>query len=287
MKLITDAGRWTPHKLRALHAHRNAGLEMVYLVAGQTAWRIGRRTYRLKAGDVFFTFPWERHGGLRDREPGLALRYVVFGLAEGYEKPRKAFAFHPQLNWSGHAMRELSKKLTSCRRRAMAAGERLPWLLDQIIGLELRAEASGRLLQASLAGSAIAELGELVARPPRRGGALSANSRAAQRVERFLSELSRSCHQPWTLASMAAACGVGRTRFSQLVLEQTGDTPILALNRLRVQRAERMMRETDQTITQIAHACGFSSSQYFSRLFKEYVGQAPSAWRERKGRMRA
>lgn len=77
----------------------------------------------------------------------------------------------------------------------------------------------------------------------------------------------------------------GMAWYSICKLELPGSCPaewILALNGLRVQRAERIMRETDQTITKIAHACGFSSSQYFSRLFKEYVGQSPSRWRVRR-----
>ncbi len=47
------------------------------------------------------------------------------------------------------------------------------------------------------------------------------------------------------------------------------------INETRLQRAEKLLRETDLTITQIAAQAGFSSMGTFFRLFKKHFGQTP------------
>jgi AraC family L-rhamnose operon regulatory protein RhaS len=74
---------------------------------------------------------------------------------------------------------------------------------------------------------------------------------------------------------MASSCGLGRTRFSQLLQRITGDTPITLLHRLRVERARVMLRETDLSVTQIAQQCGFVTSQYFARVFGAMEKELP------------
>ena len=71
---------------------------------------------------------------------------------------------------------------------------------------------------------------------------------------------------------MSQITGLGRTRLSQLIKERTGDSPIIYLNRLRIRKAQELLRETGQSITEIAFACGFQSSQYFARTFKHLTG---------------
>lgn len=279
MGVIVQAGRWTPSKQRRLAEHRNPGLEVVYVEAGRTRWRIGSSAFEIRPGDVFYTLPWELHGSAQSREPGLVINYAIFRLRHAYSRPRERFEFHPALRWSAGEASRFSLALSRCRHRAFPAGPRIAWLLDELVELQNSPAKTEPRLVASLAGSLLAELASRAARPVTRPPSQTPETSTAQRVARLLDELAGTCNRPWTLASMAAACGVGRTRFGQLVREQTGDTPILALNRARIARAEQLLRQTDQPITRIAHDCGFSSSQYFARLFREYIGESASAYR--------
>ena len=74
---------------------------------------------------------------------------------------------------------------------------------------------------------------------------------------------------------MARACGLGRSRFALLFKAVSGDSPIQYLNRVRVTRARSLLCSSNATITEIAFACGFSSSQYFSTVFRQFYGEAP------------
>lgn len=106
--------------------------------------------------------------------------------------------------------------------------------------------------------------------------------RSKDRIQHFLKALEESCAEEWTLERMAEACELKRSRFTLLVSEITGDTPLRLLSRYRVELAKRLLREKSDSITQIGFDCGFNSSQYFARVFREFSGQTPGQWR-RKG----
>ena len=99
-------------------------------------------------------------------------------------------------------------------------------------------------------------------------------------VELFLERLAQHLEQPWTLASMAAKCGLSRSSFSGYCLELTNATPIEYLTRVRMEAALAMLQAPElQPVTRIALACGFSSSQYFATRFRRRFGCRPSEWR--------
>ncbi len=55
-----------------------------------------------------------------------------------------------------------------------------------------------------------------------------------------------------------------------------GCSPVEALIQYRLQMAHRLLSEKTQTLQQISYACGFNSTNYFSRQFKKRYGYAPS-----------
>lgn len=61
--------------------------------------------------------------------------------------------------------------------------------------------------------------------------------------------------------------------------EQTGETLISCMNRLKADEAKRLLRETTQPIANIAWSLGFKEVKYFDVLFKKYTGLTPVAYR--------
>jgi AraC-like DNA-binding protein len=57
-----------------------------------------------------------------------------------------------------------------------------------------------------------------------------------------------------------------------------GMTPITYLNRYRVKQAKALLDGAEKGITEIAVEVGFSSSNYFTRVFREEVGVSPRAY---------
>jgi AraC family L-rhamnose operon regulatory protein RhaS len=102
-------------------------------------------------------------------------------------------------------------------------------------------------------------------------------------VKLFLDEL--SAHpgylvEEWTLARMAESCGLGITQFVQVVKQLVNATPFDYLNHQRLEYAARLLRANPkEPITDIAQACGFSTSQYFGTVFRRRFGCTPSKFR--------
>ena len=51
------------------------------------------------------------------------------------------------------------------------------------------------------------------------------------------------------------------------------------LNKIRIQRAKQLFDEQDYMIYEVAEKVGFTSSQYFSKIFKQISGVTPNEYR--------
>jgi AraC-like DNA-binding protein len=53
------------------------------------------------------------------------------------------------------------------------------------------------------------------------------------------------------------------------------------IRRRRVERAQQLMLLSQESLAQIALACGFADQAHYCRVFRSVVGVSPSAWRRR------
>lgn len=64
---------------------------------------------------------------------------------------------------------------------------------------------------------------------------------------------------------------------------ETGMTPQLYLNRLRLENAKKLLIKTPQSsIAEVAYLSGFYDPLYFSRAFHKYAGMPPQMWRQQQ-----
>lgn len=83
-----------------------------------------------------------------------------------------------------------------------------------------------------------------------------------------------------TLSDAARAAHMNPTYFSKKFKESTGFGFKEYLTRLRLQKAARLLVETDSTITEIAGICGFSDANYFGDTFRKNYGMSPRCYRK-------
>ena len=65
-----------------------------------------------------------------------------------------------------------------------------------------------------------------------------------------------------------------------LRLAATGMTPHRYLLSRRIERARRLLAETNMSIAQIAYLCGFSSQAHLTIAFRRLVGHTPGGYRQ-------
>lgn len=85
-----------------------------------------------------------------------------------------------------------------------------------------------------------------------------------------------------TLAQIARAGGVCRSKCCQIFKAYLDKTPIEFINAYRLQVSMRLLNDATNTITEIASICGFSSASYFTELFLKTKGCTPSSYRRRQ-----
>lgn len=97
--------------------------------------------------------------------------------------------------------------------------------------------------------------------------------RVIQVVESKLQE------QDFKIEDLADTMKMGRTVFYRKVKSILGVTPIDLVKDMRVKRAIQLLDSGNYNISQVAYMSGFSSPQYFSRVFKELKNCTPSEYK--------
>ncbi|MEU6347546.1 AraC family transcriptional regulator [Streptomyces sp. NPDC046977] len=83
----------------------------------------------------------------------------------------------------------------------------------------------------------------------------------------------------WTTAALAREVGVSRATLDRRFAAATGESPGAYLTRWRMDLAARRLRDTDDSLDQIAASVGYSSGYAFSRAFRRARSQPPGRFR--------
>lgn len=84
---------------------------------------------------------------------------------------------------------------------------------------------------------------------------------------------------------IAEQAGISKMQLYRKVKSCIGLTPVEYIKTLRLEKAEKLLKNTTRTVQQIMFDCGFNSKTYFYREFaKKYDGLTPKQFRENSGR---
>ncbi len=101
-------------------------------------------------------------------------------------------------------------------------------------------------------------------------------------VERALRLIAQGALDRGSVADLADQLGVGARHLARLFEQHVGASPVETAKSVRLQRAKRLLDETDAGITEIAFRAGFGSVRRFNAAFRELYGRPPSALRCRR-----
>jgi AraC-like DNA-binding protein len=99
-----------------------------------------------------------------------------------------------------------------------------------------------------------------------------------RKVDRYLRE---HLDRPLRLNEVAEQVTLSVSYFCRAFKESFGTTPHMHMIRLRLELAQHLMLTTDDPLSQIALACGLADQAHLSKLFRNVMGETPSAWRRR------
>jgi AraC family L-rhamnose operon regulatory protein RhaS len=268
--------------IKELAPHKNQGMELTYVEKGVMEWMVEGRPEKVEAGSVFYTLPWQVHGSLRAKEPENLVWHVLFHLEKDYSKPHTHFQFRKNLGFTREESKLLSTTLAASTQHCFQATTIIRSLMPALVA-ELQSTRELRdVLAITLLRALLVEFKRIV---NSEAADIATYTRSERRVQELITLLSSNCGQQWTLAMMAAHCGIRRTQLCKIFHKLTGSTPMEFLSRIRVEHAKTLLRRSETKIIDIAFECGYSSSQYFANNFKQATGVTPSVYRKGSGQL--
>ena len=260
-----------------LREHCNEGVKIACVLRGRLALTLDGQRHDLAEGQVFVLRPWQLHAF---GDPQVGPSQVVWVLFDmGTRRPHEAWIWPDWLAWPERDRRRLTEILSTNERPSYAASREVLAAFRGIAEIVARRDIACDELPLRLQISAMLMhlMGLIVAERPVLDPSL-AGSRRTVRI--FLDRLPLCLDEPWSLEGMAAECSLSRTQFSQHCLALVNTTPARYLQELRLAAARQMLAEDpERSVTSVALACGFSSSQYFATSFRRRYGIAPTARR--------
>ena len=95
-----------------------------------------------------------------------------------------------------------------------------------------------------------------------------------------LNHFENNLADPMTPAALADRAGLAPHRFARFMKRYFGLTPSQFIAKGRISAASRLLRETEDTVADIAVACGFYDHSAFTRAFRKLTGMTPSQLRQ-------
>lgn len=258
------------HMAEQLPWHSHEGIELVFLLRGATFYEFAGGVTRLLPGGHFLVVParTKHRGGHELRMPS-----TLVGLVCDLQHHQRSLAMPltgDELRWlaccfkkSGAGVYAFSPDLVRILHRLRMEIETWNTHLGNLLHKAvLRTLACASLLEAAH------QLGQ-----PRRTSPKEIVAAAVDYLRAHLAE-------PLQMAELVKHLGLSRAWIYELFSAETGLTPHDYRQRLRLENAQALLRDTRRTVTDIAFAMGFESSQHFSRVFRKYAGETPRDYRK-------
>ena len=277
---LNSIGFWDANTSQdwGLNAHRNEGIKIVFFETGTCNLIMGRKTYDLRAGQFLLTRPWQLH---KFGNPNIGrgrLHWLILDV--GVRQPNQDWSWPKWVVMTEKDIAELTERWRNIKNQIWnttpAVTQSFRELARCITSWGQPHTVSRMAVHLNLL--LISVLDALQQQQTHN----KEHSTSRQSVELFLQGLrngSINLSELWTLPQMATYCKMGVTAFTKYCREFVNVGPVEYLNQCRLERAAEQLRATpDASVTDIAFANGFNSSQYFATCFRRRFKMTPSQY---------
>ncbi|MBO1012076.1 aminotransferase class I/II-fold pyridoxal phosphate-dependent enzyme [Achromobacter sp. SD115] len=100
-----------------------------------------------------------------------------------------------------------------------------------------------------------------------------------RRLLRVKDRMDAASHEAWPVERLAEVSGISKAHFAHSFKRAFGLPPHRYLLTRRIEQSVALLRDTEQSVTEIAYATGWESLGTYSRIFRDVTGLSPSAMR--------
>lgn len=105
--------------------------------------------------------------------------------------------------------------------------------------------------------------------------------RALERLQPLFRYLGENCENTIHVRQAARLCGMSESHFMSFFKQVTGLSFIAYFNHFRIERAQVLLANTDESMVNISQQVGFCDQSYFGTVFRKIVGMPPAVYRRR------
>jgi AraC family transcriptional regulator len=99
------------------------------------------------------------------------------------------------------------------------------------------------------------------------------------RINRVIDYVNNNLDKSISLDELASVAHFSPFHFHRIFVAVTGESVNFFTNRIRLEKAARLLKYSRDSVSDIAIECGFSAPSAFSRAFKQYFEISPSTYR--------
>ncbi len=280
---LNSIGFWDANTSQdwGLNPHRNEGIKIVFFETGTCDLIMGQKIFNLHAGNFILTRPWQLH---KFGAPNIGrgrLHWMILDV--GVRRPHQDWSWPKWIVMTKEDLADLTERwrrnknpvLTSTPSIAQSFRE----LARCITAWNQSHTVSRMAVQLNLL--LIGILHALAEQQTHENEQLTSRKRAVEMFFHDLMDGRIDLGEQWTLDRMASHCKMGVTAFSKYCRELVNIGPMEFLNQCRLERAAQQLRtQPELSVTDIAFANGFNSSQYFATRFRRRFRVSPSHFSE-------
>lgn len=253
------------------HIHKDF-TELVIVMEGTTAHIVGKDTYLVKKGDVFVVGSNTEHEYKDSRN---------FQLCNIMFKPDFFFSntFHMKESPGFHALFYIEPYMTKeyvfeSRLKLKDEEYRHVYSLLEKMMAEYKHKWEG---WKEMIHSAFIELVVFLSR--NYNMPMDTKEHGILQVANAVSYIEKNYKFPITAKEIAETAGLSERHFTRIFKETYQFTPMQYVIRLRLIYGAELLKNTGESVTEIASLCGFPDNNYFARKFKSFFQVSPSEYR--------
>lgn len=256
------------HSVNKLHMHWHKELEILLVLKGSINLRIGKDLYTLRENDLAMINRNQTHNTSRTREENIVLALQI--------NPDYFAKFHPQIYdikfcCNSIIYEEENREIYDIIRSFLA---KIVW--------EINKKRNGyRLMVGSELNQLLTHIINNCDNDIMEDARSTITNDDMKRLESILGYINENMEEKITLQQLADREHISLYYLSHFFKDKLGLSFQEYINSIRLDKATSLLITTNDNITNIALQCGFSSTTYFNRLFKEVHGYTPSEYRDK------
>ncbi|MDA3730740.1 AraC family transcriptional regulator [Niameybacter massiliensis] len=240
------------------HTHPN-GIEITYFVRGEQVYTIDQTSYTIKSDEMFITFPNELHSSGQHPKDKSLFYYLIID-----KDLISKLLFDPLES------KHLLDSLLQIENRVFKVSTTLASLFEELLSYSTSSSPYIKTRIHALLNHILLTIAET------NQAHISYEDTSMPEV---LSYIEQHLDENITLEHLAQIANLSEGRFKTKFRQDIGMPPREYILREKIKRAKELLEDDVLSITDISYMLSFSSSQYFSTVFKRFTSISPLEYR--------